>query len=302
MSMTVPDQAIPEGPRLSLRCAESPGRVHRHVHQPIHRHRGSAPARGHRRRRAAAAAGARLAADLVPVPARHAGAGPGLRGRRRRPARHRAVRQAPRRVRHRHPRRRPGRAHGFAWPPAVRDGRLRHRDVYRLCAGHGSPGPARAAGRRGGLRPGRVSLTAPVRPRAAQRAALAPRLQPARHGERRSGQGTGGHLFGAEYAAWAGTPLPDEVVKYYVDRLASDPEALRGSFKLYQALDVDFAQSEERKTRRLTMPVLVIGGTASVDDLATNAMKLVADDVQSVVIPAPGTGWPRRLPTSSCPR
>ena len=95
-------------------------------------------------------------------------------------------------------------------------------------------------------------------------------------------------FFGAEYAAWAGTPLPDEVVKYYIDRLASDPEALRGSFELYRALDVDFAQSEERKTRRLTMPVLVIGGTASVGDLSANAMKLVADDVQSVVIPGAG--------------
>src|SRR5215218_1873862 len=95
-------------------------------------------------------------------------------------------------------------------------------------------------------------------------------------------------FFGAEYAAWAGTPLPDEVVKYYVDRLASDPEALRGSFELYRALDVDFAQSEERKTRRLTMPVLVIGGTASIGDQVADTMKLVADDVQSVVIPGAG--------------
>ena len=46
-------------------------------------------------------------------------------------------------------------------------------------------------------------------------------------------------FFGAEYAASAGTPLPDEVVKYYVDRLSSDPEALRGSFELYRALRQD---------------------------------------------------------------
>ena len=80
----------------------------------------------------------------------------------------------------------------------------------------------------------------------------------------------------------------EEVVKYYIDRIASDLEALRGSFELYRALDVDFEQSEERKTRRLTMPVLVIGGTASVGDLSAEAMKLVADDVQSVVIPGAG--------------
>jgi pimeloyl-ACP methyl ester carboxylesterase len=36
------------------------------------------------------------------------------------------------------------------------------------------------------------------------------------------------------------------------------------------------------------MPVLVIGGTASVGDLSAEAMKLVADDVQSVVIPGAG--------------
>ena len=95
-------------------------------------------------------------------------------------------------------------------------------------------------------------------------------------------------FIGAEYAAWAGTPLPAEVVNYYIDRIASDPEALRGSFELYRALDVDFEQSEERKTRRLTMPVLVIGGTASVGDLAVEAVKLVADDVQSVIIDGSG--------------
>jgi pimeloyl-ACP methyl ester carboxylesterase len=95
-------------------------------------------------------------------------------------------------------------------------------------------------------------------------------------------------FIGGEYAAWAGTPLPAEVVKYYVDRVASDPEALRGSFELYRALDVDFAESEQRKTRRLAMPVLTIGGSESVGEAAADAMKLVADDVQSVVIPGSG--------------
>jgi pimeloyl-ACP methyl ester carboxylesterase len=93
-------------------------------------------------------------------------------------------------------------------------------------------------------------------------------------------------FFGAEYAVWAATPLPDDVVKYYVDRLASDPEALRGSFELYRALD--FAPSEQRQTRRLPMPVLVIGAAESLGEQAADTMKLVADDVQSVVIPGCG--------------
>ena len=42
--------------------------------------------------------------------------------------------------------------------------------------------------------------------------------------------------FGAEYAGSAGSPLPDSVVKYYVDRLASSPDALRGTFGPYRAI------------------------------------------------------------------
>jgi len=94
--------------------------------------------------------------------------------------------------------------------------------------------------------------------------------------------------FGAEYAASAGTPLPDQVVKYYIDGLASDPEALRGSFEWYRAIDVSIAQNEQRKARRLTLPVLAIGGAKSSGEGTANTMKLVADDVQSVVIPGCG--------------
>src|SRR6516162_9305627 len=57
--------ACPGRPWLGLRGAEPAGRVHRHVHQPVRRHRGSAPARGHWRRGPAAAASARLASDLA---------------------------------------------------------------------------------------------------------------------------------------------------------------------------------------------------------------------------------------------
>jgi pimeloyl-ACP methyl ester carboxylesterase len=94
--------------------------------------------------------------------------------------------------------------------------------------------------------------------------------------------------FGAEYAASAGTPLPDHVVKYYIDRLASDPEALRGSFEWYRAIDVSIAQNERRKARRLTVPILAIGGAKSSGEGTANTMKLVADDVQTVIIPGSG--------------
>src|SRR5262249_16964777 len=92
--------------------------------------------------------------------------------------------------------------------------------------------------------------------------------------------------FGAECDPSAGTKkLPDDAVKYYVAMLASGPDALRGSFGFYRAIDTSIAQNEQRKTRRLTLPVLAIGGAASSGEGVGNSMKLPADDVQSLVIP-----------------
>ena len=121
----------------------------------------AAPARGRSEARAAAAAGPRLARDLVRLAPADAGAGPGLRGHRGRPARHRAVRQARGRVRHRHPRRRPGRADGRARPRAVRGGRPRHRIRDQLRAGRRPPGPGRPRGPRRDPRPARRVLRSP---------------------------------------------------------------------------------------------------------------------------------------------
>jgi pimeloyl-ACP methyl ester carboxylesterase len=96
-------------------------------------------------------------------------------------------------------------------------------------------------------------------------------------------------FFGAEFDASAGTnKLPADVVDYYVDILRSDPDALRGSFGMYRALPASSAQNEQRKTRRLTMPVLAIGGAESAGAGIGNTMKLVADDVQTAVLPGAG--------------
>jgi pimeloyl-ACP methyl ester carboxylesterase len=93
-------------------------------------------------------------------------------------------------------------------------------------------------------------------------------------------------FFGSELAASAGSKkLPDETVRYYVDLLAADPEALRGSFALYREFPTIIAQNEHRKTFRLTMPVLAIGGEESGMEGVEATMKLVADDVQGVVLP-----------------
>jgi len=92
-------------------------------------------------------------------------------------------------------------------------------------------------------------------------------------------------FFGAELDASAGTKkLPEDAVRYYIDTLAADPDALRGSFELYRAFPTTAAQNEQRMTRRLTMPVLAIGGAESTGAMAADTMRLVADDVQGAVV------------------
>jgi pimeloyl-ACP methyl ester carboxylesterase len=95
-------------------------------------------------------------------------------------------------------------------------------------------------------------------------------------------------FFGNEFDVSAVKKLPEDAVKYYIDILRSDEHALRGSFGWYRALDTTIVQNEQRKARRLTMPVLAIGGQYSTGEGVGAAMKLAADDVQSVVIPGVG--------------
>jgi pimeloyl-ACP methyl ester carboxylesterase len=94
--------------------------------------------------------------------------------------------------------------------------------------------------------------------------------------------------FGNEFAVSAAKPLPEYAIKYYVDAIASSPDALRGSFEWYRAIDATTAQNEQRKTRRLGLPVLAIGGEKSSGEGVMNTMRLAADDVQGLVIPGVG--------------
>ena len=101
-------------------------------------------------------------------------------------------------------------------------------------------------------------------------------------------QGREDIYFGAEYAGSAGTPLPDAVVKYYIERLASSRDALRGSFGSYRAIDVSIAQNEERKKHKLALPVLAIGGGKGLGEGTASTMRLVAENVESKIIPESG--------------
>jgi pimeloyl-ACP methyl ester carboxylesterase len=101
--------------------------------------------------------------------------------------------------------------------------------------------------------------------------------------------GREGIFFGAEFDASAGTnKLPSDTVRYYIDTLAADPDHLRGSFGFYRAIPTSSAQNEQRKGRRLTLPVLAIGGEESSGEGVGNTMKLVADQVQTVVLTGSG--------------
>ena len=93
-------------------------------------------------------------------------------------------------------------------------------------------------------------------------------------------------FYGYEFAIQGGT-LPAELIDYYVG-IYSNPEGLRASFGFYRAFDTTVAQNVERSAKPLTLPVLAIGGAASYGEHVGEAMKLIADDVQSVVIPNVG--------------
>jgi pimeloyl-ACP methyl ester carboxylesterase len=101
--------------------------------------------------------------------------------------------------------------------------------------------------------------------------------------------------FGYEFAIQAGKKLPDDVIDYYVG-LLTNPDALRGSFAFYREWDAMMAQNAERAKRPLTMPVLGISGAASWGEGVGNAMKPLANDVQSAVIPGAGHWFAEEAP------
>ena len=160
--------------------------------------------------------------------------------------------------------------------------------AYALAADH--RGPGRPPGRLRGPPPGHVSLTAAVPAPAAQRPALAPRLQPAPARSTNSSS-PGGRTSSS---ARSSTPRPGRTSCPTTPSSTTstpsppDPDALRGSFGFYRAIPTTIAQNEQRKTRRLTLPVLAIGGAESSGEGPGNTMKLAADDVQTMVLPGCG--------------
>ncbi len=95
-------------------------------------------------------------------------------------------------------------------------------------------------------------------------------------------------FFGNEFRIAAAKPLPEYAVRYYIRMLRSGPHDLRGSFGWYRGVDVTLVQNQERMKRRLTLPVLAIGGEFSGRDSTGTTMMLTADDLQTLILPGSG--------------
>ena len=92
-------------------------------------------------------------------------------------------------------------------------------------------------------------------------------------------------FFGFVFAVEAFKTLPGYAVRTYIDNLAGSLASLSGSFGFYRAWETTTAQNQQRATRKLTLPVLAIGGAESGKTGPGDAMALAADNVQTVVLP-----------------
>ncbi|WP_236030174.1 alpha/beta fold hydrolase [Paractinoplanes lichenicola] len=93
-------------------------------------------------------------------------------------------------------------------------------------------------------------------------------------------------FFGHQFAVKGATPtaIPSDAVDVYVNAITADPDGLRASFEYYRALDDTITQNERRKTRRLKLPVLAVGGALYSGPMVADTMRQVADDVTEAVI------------------
>lgn len=92
--------------------------------------------------------------------------------------------------------------------------------------------------------------------------------------------------FGYQFATKAGTPaaITPAALRHYVDTL-KDADALRASFDYFRSMDLIIEQSQARRRKRLSIPVLAIGGACAVGARVEADMHCVADDVTGLVIP-----------------
>lgn len=92
--------------------------------------------------------------------------------------------------------------------------------------------------------------------------------------------------FGYEFAIQGGG-VAQKTIDYYIS-LVSDPTSLTGSLGFYRSFDETVAQNAERAQRKLTVPVLAIGGERSYGAHVEENMHGLAEDVTGLVLRGAG--------------
>jgi len=90
------------------------------------------------------------------------------------------------------------------------------------------------------------------------------------------------------------TAISDEAIDEYV-RCYSAPGGLRSMFEVYRATFKDAEFFQEAAKTKLKMPVLALGSKYFINDENTREMKLVAENVEEVILP-----WGHQL-AEECP-
>jgi pimeloyl-ACP methyl ester carboxylesterase len=71
---------------------------------------------------------------------------------------------------------------------------------------------------------------------------------------------------------------------------------LRAGFEYYRAVFEDVEQNKEYVKKKLDMPILIIGGEASLGNLVTTSFEKVANNVSGITLPNTGHFIPEERP------
>jgi pimeloyl-ACP methyl ester carboxylesterase len=104
-----------------------------------------------------------------------------------------------------------------------------------------------------------------------------------------------------EVNAYNPAAIEPEAVDEYV-RCYSGLGAMRAGFQWYRTMDQDLPAMQEAARTRLTIPVLALGGDASLGATPANAMRAVADDVQGGIVERCGHWMPEEQPAETLAR
>jgi pimeloyl-ACP methyl ester carboxylesterase len=104
-----------------------------------------------------------------------------------------------------------------------------------------------------------------------------------------------------EVNSYDSSQIEPEAVDEYV-RCYSGLGAMRAGFEWYRTMERDLADMQAAAQSPLLMPVLALGGDASLGETTLNAMKAVADDVEGGVVERCGHWMPEERPTETLGR